>query len=59
MHTTSTNPSILSDPRTTPSKHRFPYISRAGKARTAILLWLLGIPIPVIILIFLIKGCMT
>lgn len=33
--------------------------SRAGKARTAILLWLLGIPIPIIILIFLVKGCVT
>jgi hypothetical protein len=32
--------------------------SRPGKARTAILLWLLGVPIPVIILIFLVKGCM-
>ena len=31
--------------------------TRSGKARTAILLWLLGIPIPIIILIFVIKGC--
>jgi hypothetical protein len=33
--------------------------SRPGKARTAILLWLIGIPIPIIILIFLVKGCMS
>jgi hypothetical protein len=33
--------------------------SRWGKARTALLLWLLGIPIPIIILIFLVKGCVT
>jgi hypothetical protein len=32
--------------------------TRSGKARTAILLWLLGIPIPVILLIFLLKSCM-
>ncbi len=34
-------------------------IPRPGKARYAILLWLLGIPIPIIIVIFLIKGCVT
>lgn len=31
--------------------------SRPGKARTAVLLWLLGVPIPIIILIMLIRGC--
>jgi hypothetical protein len=31
---------------------------RAGKARTACLLWLLGVPIPVILLIYLLRGCM-
>jgi len=31
--------------------------SRPGKARTGILLWLLGVPIPLIILFFLIKSC--
>lgn len=31
--------------------------ARSGKARTAILLWLLGVPIPLILLFFLIKGC--
>ena len=34
------------------------YRARAGKARTGILLWLLGVPIPIIILIFLVRGCM-
>jgi hypothetical protein len=28
-----------------------------GKARTGILLWLLGVPLPLILLYFLIKGC--
>ena len=32
---------------------------RSGKISTAIILWILGIPIPIILLIFLIKGCMT
>jgi hypothetical protein len=30
---------------------------RSGKARTGILLWLLGVPIPLILLFFLIKSC--
>lgn len=34
------------------------HASRPGKARTAILLWLLGVPIPLIILFFLLKSCM-
>jgi hypothetical protein len=38
--------------------HLNPVASRPGKARTAILLWLLGVPIPIIILIFLLKSCM-
>jgi hypothetical protein len=33
-------------------------VTRTGKARTGILLWLLGVPIPIILLIFLIRGCM-
>lgn len=28
-----------------------------GKARTAALLWLIGIPLPLILLFFLFKGC--
>ena len=28
-----------------------------GKARSALLLWLLGIPLPIILLIWLLKGC--
>jgi hypothetical protein len=31
--------------------------SEAGKARSALLLWLLGVPLPIILLIWLIKGC--
>ncbi len=32
--------------------------ARVGKAKWGILLWLLGVPIPVILLIFLVRGCM-
>lgn len=42
-----------------PSRSACPPWSRPAKARTAILLWLIGIPIPIIILIFLVKGCVT
>lgn len=31
--------------------------SESGKARYGILLWLLGIPLPIILIIFLITGC--
>ena len=37
---------------------RIGYRLRFGKARTAILLWLLGVPIPLILLILLIRSCM-
>lgn len=30
---------------------------RSGKVSTGILLWALGVPIPVLLLIFLFKGC--
>ncbi|MBY0261707.1 MAG: hypothetical protein K2Q20_05155 [Phycisphaerales bacterium] len=32
--------------------------ARTGKARTGILLWLLGVPIPLIIGFFLLRSCM-
>ncbi len=32
--------------------------ARQGKARTGILLWLLGVPIPLIIGFFLLRSCM-
>lgn len=32
--------------------------SRTGKARTGILLWLLGVPLPLILLFFLMRGCL-
>ena len=32
--------------------------ARAGKIRPMILMWALGVPIPIIIIIFLIRGCM-
>ncbi|MBC7771032.1 MAG: hypothetical protein H7210_00920 [Pyrinomonadaceae bacterium] len=31
--------------------------SRSGKMRPMILLWALGIPIPIILVIFLVRGC--
>jgi hypothetical protein len=31
--------------------------TQSGKARTGILLWLLGVPLPIILLIWAIKGC--
>jgi hypothetical protein len=31
--------------------------ARAGKARTALLFWLLGVPLPIILVIWLAKGC--
>lgn len=33
--------------------------SRPGKVRHGILLWLLGVPIPLILLFFLIRGCVA
>lgn len=34
-------------------------VHRPGKVRPAILLWALGVPIPLILLILLIRGCVT
>lgn len=31
--------------------------SRSGKIKPMILLWALGVPIPIIIVIFLVRGC--
>ena len=31
----------------------------AGKVRTAVLLWALGVPIPLVLLFVLIRGCAT
>jgi hypothetical protein len=31
---------------------------RAGKVRPMILLWALGVPIPIILIILLVRGCM-
>jgi hypothetical protein len=30
---------------------------QAGKVRTGILLWALGIPLPIILIIWMVKGC--
>jgi hypothetical protein len=38
-------------------KVRDPRRGRSGKARYALLLWLLGVPLPIILLIWLLKGC--
>ncbi len=42
------------DPTTGHNPHQ-----RPGKIGGAILLWLLGVPIPLILLFFLIKGCVS
>ena len=34
-----------------------PVSGTKGKARYAILLWLLGVPLPIILLIWMVKGC--
>ena len=31
--------------------------SKAGKVRTGVLLWALGVPIPLILLFWLMRGC--
>lgn len=33
--------------------------SRPGKVRQGLLLWLLGVPLPFILLFFLIRGCVA
>ena len=37
---------------------KFTASSRAGKVRTGILLWALGVPIPLVLLFLLVRGCM-
>jgi hypothetical protein len=32
--------------------------ARSGKVRPAILLWALGVPIPIVLILLLIRGCM-
>lgn len=68
MHTQHDNTSTPIDLRTSEARSslvtlasqidQFTSQRRPGKARTAILLWLLGIPLPLIIVFFLIRGCM-
>lgn len=38
-------------------KHFIQSRARAGKVRMGILLWALGVPIPIILLIALFRGC--
>jgi hypothetical protein len=35
------------------------WITRRGGIKGALLLWIIGVPIPLILLFFLIKGCVT
>lgn len=42
-------------PVVTPAQGRW---ARAGKVRTAILLWALGVPIPLVLLFVAIRGCL-
>lgn len=45
-------------PRSTQQTAKPGYPSRPGKVRPMILLWALGIPIPVILVIVLVRGCL-
>ncbi len=40
-----------------PKRESSPHYEREAKVRNWVLLWALGIPIPVLILIFLLRGC--
>ncbi len=52
----NTSQANASEPRTAVRPIQF--WSRPGKIRPAILLWALGVPIPLILLVFLLRGCM-
>lgn len=52
---TNTPAAKMSAPAT-PSEHLGRPLSNAGKT-PVLLLWLLGIPVPIILIIFLMKGC--
>jgi hypothetical protein len=33
------------------------WAARAGKVRPVILLWALGVPLPILLIVFLVRGC--
>lgn len=41
----------------TPALLRWQRIRSAGKVRPMVLLWALGVPIPILLIIFLARGC--
>jgi len=50
------DPSPPRDPVLTPLRR---WQTRSGKAKIGILMWLLGVPIPLILLFFLIRSCVS
>lgn len=53
-------PSAAAEPCAGPMPHGVNAVMvRSGKVRTAILLWALGVPIPIILVILVIRGCVS
>lgn len=48
-------PSIQTEPEPS-SSQQHPHF-REGKVRTAVLLWALGVPLPLVLIFLLIRGC--
>jgi hypothetical protein len=40
-----------------PSSLMGTWAARAGKVRPVILLWALGVPLPILLIVFLVRGC--
>ena len=52
-------PPAVRAPRKVESHRKQVRYSRPGKIAGALLMWIIGIPIPLILLFFLIKGCVS
>lgn len=52
-------PPETAPPRGSVSRSFGRWQTRSGKAKMGILMWLLGVPIPLILLFFLIRGCVS
>lgn len=57
MQNVSNETPITAEADSPPLARRKPSLMRYGKMRPGILLWALGVPIPIILVIFLIRGC--
>jgi hypothetical protein len=56
-HETPSRIAVQSTPPATPTDDATPELSRAGKVRSGALLWALGLPIPLVLLFLLFRGC--